>query len=174
MLQENIVDIFIRYGLFIGAIFQLICIGAVILMPDGKSDYFQESESWSDDEGPAGGSDSGSPTHTSPSHSSRGLKVKRDKKKRRWSSFKLRQRWSQLQLISIWILQERKPRHPIPNPKLSPIINEWLVASLFSGLVARMWISSAPRWNLDFIWNQPTGFLNRPVTQWSQRWNADF
>lgn len=41
MLQESILDIFIRYGLFIGAIFQLVCIGAVILMPDSKSDYFQ-------------------------------------------------------------------------------------------------------------------------------------
>jgi len=44
MLQESIVDMFIRYGLFVGAIFQLVCIGAVILMPDGKSDYFQVNE----------------------------------------------------------------------------------------------------------------------------------
>ena len=39
MLQEDVVDIFLRYGLFIGAIFQLVCIGAVIAMPE-KSDYF--------------------------------------------------------------------------------------------------------------------------------------
>ena len=36
--QEDIVDVLLRYGLFIGAIFQLVCIGAVIIMPDSKSD----------------------------------------------------------------------------------------------------------------------------------------
>lgn len=37
-LQEDVVDTFLRYGLFVGAIFQLICIGAVIVMPDSKSE----------------------------------------------------------------------------------------------------------------------------------------
>ncbi|OXA41836.1 Protein MANBAL [Folsomia candida] len=38
--QEDIVDTFLRYGLFIGAVFQLLCIGAVIVMPDSKSTLF--------------------------------------------------------------------------------------------------------------------------------------
>lgn len=36
--QEDVVDTFLRYGLFVGAIFQLICIGAVIIMPDNKAE----------------------------------------------------------------------------------------------------------------------------------------
>jgi len=41
--QEDVVDTFLRYGLFIGAVFQLVCIGAVIIMPDSKSTLFHVS-----------------------------------------------------------------------------------------------------------------------------------
>jgi len=73
--QEDVVDTFLRYGLFIGAIFQLFCIGAVILMPDSKSALFHDPD-LSDDEK---SSDQGSPT-VSPNHKHG---KKRDKKKRR-------------------------------------------------------------------------------------------
>lgn len=74
--QEDIVDTFLRYGLFIGAVFQLLCIGAVIVMPDSKSTLFHEQE-FSDDER---SSDQGSPT-ISPNHKHH--KKSRGKKKQR-------------------------------------------------------------------------------------------
>jgi len=75
--QEDVVDTFLRYGLFIGAIFQLICIGAVIVMPDNKSECCHDSDC-SEDERSI--SDQGSP-HISPHHKHH--RQKRDKKKRR-------------------------------------------------------------------------------------------
>jgi len=43
-MQEDIIDTLLRYGLFFGAVFQLVCIGAVIIMPDNKSDCFNVSK----------------------------------------------------------------------------------------------------------------------------------
>jgi len=77
MFQDDLMDTLLRYGLFLGAIFQLICIGAVVILPDYKSDYLNESES--EDEP---GSDQGSPTHTSSGHR-HPRSSKREKKKRR-------------------------------------------------------------------------------------------
>jgi hypothetical protein len=75
--QEDIVDVLLRYGLFVGAIFQLVCIGAVIIMPDSKSDGLNDSDV-SEDEPSA--SDRESP-QISPNHKQ--YRSKREKKKRR-------------------------------------------------------------------------------------------
>jgi len=74
--QEDVVDTFLRYGLFLGAVFQLVCIGAVILMPDTRSIFqvLQDQDFLSEES-----SDPGSPT-ISPHHRHH---KKRDKKKRR-------------------------------------------------------------------------------------------
>ncbi|XP_027216728.1 protein anon-73B1 [Penaeus vannamei] len=75
--ETDIFDEVLKYGLFLGAIFQLVCIGAVIFVP--SRDDKRDGDSSDDD-----GSDHGSP-HTSPPHRGHNQhhRRKQDKKKRR-------------------------------------------------------------------------------------------
>ena len=41
--EESTFDIFLRYGLFFGAVFQLICIGAAIFGPDSSESHLKVS-----------------------------------------------------------------------------------------------------------------------------------
>ncbi|KAK3874768.1 hypothetical protein Pcinc_020330 [Petrolisthes cinctipes] len=75
--ETDIFDEVLKYGLFLGAIFQLVCIGAVMFVP--SRDDKREGDSSDDD-----GSEHGSP-YTSPPHRVHGPyhRRKQDKKKRR-------------------------------------------------------------------------------------------
>jgi len=79
--EETTFDLFLRYGLFFGAVFQLVCIGAAIFGPDISESHLKEDNSEDS------GSEQGSPinAHRPSSHSRR----KMEKKKRRWTNPKL-------------------------------------------------------------------------------------
>ena len=104
-IEETTFDVFLRYGLFFGAIFQLVCLGAAIFGSDASDCHTKVSTAvlfikiwWSakavcyliwfqDDNSEDSGSEHGSPNtahkQTSSSHNRR----KMDKKKRRWTSY---------------------------------------------------------------------------------------
>ncbi|KAL7643721.1 UNVERIFIED_CONTAM: hypothetical protein RMT77_005727 [Armadillidium vulgare] len=75
--EVNIFDEFLKYGLFLGAIFQIVCIGAVVFIP-GKDDR-KDGDSSDED-----GSDHGSPHISAPQRNHVPYhRRKQDKKKRR-------------------------------------------------------------------------------------------
>jgi len=76
-MQEDMMDTFLRYGLFLGAVFQLICIGAVIIMPDSSEAAPDTTNDSDSDE--AQTSDQESPQVSPTRH----LRTKREKRKRR-------------------------------------------------------------------------------------------
>ncbi|KAF4518506.1 hypothetical protein B566_EDAN009706 [Ephemera danica] len=73
---EDLFDTVLRFGLYLGAVFQLICIAAVIVVPERLDQSTRDDQS--DDEG----SDHGSP-HTTPRRPYGHHRRKADKKKRR-------------------------------------------------------------------------------------------
>ncbi|KAI9556538.1 hypothetical protein GHT06_016328 [Daphnia sinensis] len=75
--EETTFDLFLRYGLFFGAIFQLVCIGAAIFGPEISENHSK------DDNSEDSGSEHGSPTNAGPKHSGQHSRRKLDKKKRR-------------------------------------------------------------------------------------------
>ncbi|XP_076029605.1 protein MANBAL [Oratosquilla oratoria] len=74
--ETDMFDEVLKYGLFLGAIFQLVCIGAVIFVP--SRDDKKDGDS-SDDDGSEHGSPHSAPHRAHNSHHRR----KQDKKKRR-------------------------------------------------------------------------------------------
>ncbi|EFX83003.1 hypothetical protein DAPPUDRAFT_302081 [Daphnia pulex] len=76
-IEETTFDLFLRYGLFFGAIFQLVCIGAAIFGPEISETHSKEEISEDS------GSEHGSPTNTGYKHSGQHNRRKMDKKKRR-------------------------------------------------------------------------------------------
>lgn len=78
--MSDMVDDLLRYGLFIGAIFQMICIAAVIFIPpkdEGRDGGDSSDEDGISTEGPVH-----PPTHKSHGHHS-GRRSRQEKKKRR-------------------------------------------------------------------------------------------
>lgn len=76
-IEETTFDVFLRYGLFFGAIFQLVCIGAAIFGSDASECNTKDDNS--EDSGSEHGSPNTAHKQTSSSHNRR----KMDKKKRR-------------------------------------------------------------------------------------------
>jgi len=73
--QETWYELLIRYGLYVGAVFQFVCIMAVILLPEKDGLEGELEGSCSDDEA----SRAGSPSHCNQSKKTR---KKHDKKKK--------------------------------------------------------------------------------------------
>ncbi|XP_076344164.1 protein anon-73B1 [Tachypleus tridentatus] len=75
----DLIDEILRYGLFLGAIFQIVCIAAVVFIP-AKDEGKDGGESSDDDTGIEGTSHQ--PSHKHHSHHS-GRRSRQEKKKRR-------------------------------------------------------------------------------------------
>lgn len=109
--EESTFDLFLRYGLFFGAVFQLVCIGAAIFGPDMSESHSKVTLNSKniisiyctnmttstlnstalktiiqEDNSEDSGSEHGSPTNAGHKHSSGHSRRKMDKKKRRWTA----------------------------------------------------------------------------------------
>ncbi|XP_049807182.1 protein anon-73B1 [Schistocerca nitens] len=80
-MTEDIVDSVIRYGLYFGAVFQLVCIAAAVIMPDstGDTNSVLKDLEISDDEGSEHSTPQATPRRPHIHHRPR----KQEKKKRR-------------------------------------------------------------------------------------------
>lgn len=59
LFQQTWFDHFLHYGLFLGAIFQLVCIAAIVVIPPTESDEGEDSPSGGEGEGDGGGGSDG-------------------------------------------------------------------------------------------------------------------
>lgn len=100
-IEETTFDLFLKYGLFFGAVFQLVCIGAAIFGPEVSESHskvvfscrlgrdiltvINNMTNWDkkEENSEDSGSEHGSPTNTGHKHSSQHSRRKADKKKRR-------------------------------------------------------------------------------------------